>query len=132
METKYVRVPFEVELAKKITDKSIDGRIVTNLGKEVRIVCFDMLNEKYPIVGLRKDDNYTETALYVCDEEGNIKNDDYVNDPWSGLYYSICHEMDYSKGNDNVCHVATFKREILGTQLYERIDELVERWNRRI
>lgn len=63
METKYVRVPFEVELAKKITDKSVDGRIVTNLGKEVRIVCFDMLNEKYPIVGLRKDDNYTETAL---------------------------------------------------------------------
>ena len=78
METKYVRVPFEVELAKKITDKSVEGRIVTNLGKEVRIVCFDMLNEKAPIVGLRKDDNYNETALSFdlngkCPQNDNIK-----------------------------------------------------------
>lgn len=71
-------------------------------------------------------------TIYVCDEEGNIKNDDYVNDTYSGLFYSICHEMDDSKGNDNVCPIATFKGEILETQLYESIDELVERWNRRI
>lgn len=63
METKYVRVPFEVELAKKITEKSVVGRIVTNFGKEVRIICFNMLNEKAPIIGLRRDDNFNETAL---------------------------------------------------------------------
>lgn len=39
--------------------------------------------------------------------------------------------MDDSKGNDNVCPIATFKLEMLGTQLYESIDELVEIWNRR-
>lgn len=63
METKYVRVPFDVELAKKITSKEIEGRIVTNLGKEVRIVCFDMLDEKAPIIGLRRDNGFNETAL---------------------------------------------------------------------
>lgn len=29
METKYVRVPFDLKLAKKITEKYVDGRIVT-------------------------------------------------------------------------------------------------------
>lgn len=70
--------------------------------------------------------------IYVCDDEGNIKDDDYANNPWSGLCYSICYEMDDSKGNNNVCPIATFESEILGTQLYDTIDELVERWNRRI
>lgn len=41
METKYVRVPFEVELAKKITEKLVDGRIVTRDGRSVRVVCWD-------------------------------------------------------------------------------------------
>lgn len=41
METKYVRVPFEVELAKNITDKSVEGRIVTRNGRNARIICWD-------------------------------------------------------------------------------------------
>lgn len=63
METKMIRVAFEVELARRIQNKECEGRIVTNSGKEVRIVCFDMLNEKAPIIALRKDDNFNETAL---------------------------------------------------------------------
>lgn len=33
METKYVKVPFEVELAKKITNGEVEGRIIDNDGE---------------------------------------------------------------------------------------------------
>lgn len=52
METKYVRVPFEVELAKKITNGEIGGRIVTRNGESARIVCFDRKDEFRPIIAL--------------------------------------------------------------------------------
>lgn len=52
METKYVRVPFEVELAKKITNGEIGGRIVTRNGESARIVCFDRKDEFRPIFSL--------------------------------------------------------------------------------
>lgn len=39
--TTYKRVPFDLELAKKITNKETKGRIVTKDGFQARIVCFD-------------------------------------------------------------------------------------------
>lgn len=39
---KYKRVPFNLELAKKITNKEVKGRIVTEDNLTARIVCFDM------------------------------------------------------------------------------------------
>lgn len=41
MKQKLVRVPFDVELAKKITNGEIEGRIVTRNGRSTRIICFD-------------------------------------------------------------------------------------------
>lgn len=41
MEQKLVRVPFDIELAKKITNKEIEGRIVTRNGMSARIICWD-------------------------------------------------------------------------------------------
>ena len=52
MGTEYVRVPFEVELAKKITEKLVDGRIVTRDGRSVRVVCWDRKCDEYPIIAL--------------------------------------------------------------------------------
>lgn len=40
-QTKFKRVPFDLELAKKITKKEVKGRIVTRDGLPARIVCFD-------------------------------------------------------------------------------------------
>nr|DAG06824.1 MAG TPA: hypothetical protein [Caudoviricetes sp.] len=40
-QTKFKRVPFDLELAKKITNKEMKGRIVTENGLTARIVCFD-------------------------------------------------------------------------------------------
>lgn len=74
MEQKLVKVPFEVELAKKIANGEVDGRIVTDNGNVVRIVCFDMLDDKGRIIGLRKDDNYKEIALTFNDSGYCVQN----------------------------------------------------------
>lgn len=37
----FKRIPFDLELAKKITNKDVKGRIVTEDGHEVRIICYD-------------------------------------------------------------------------------------------
>lgn len=39
--TTFKKVPFDIELAKKITNKEAKGRIVTENGITARIVCFD-------------------------------------------------------------------------------------------
>ena len=41
-QTKFKRVPFDIELAKKITNKEVKGRIVTEDKLTARIICFDM------------------------------------------------------------------------------------------
>lgn len=41
-QTNFKRVPFSLELAKKITNKEAKGRIVTEDNLTARIVCFDM------------------------------------------------------------------------------------------
>lgn len=40
-QTKFKKIPFDLELAKKITNKEAKGRIVTEDGHEVRIICYD-------------------------------------------------------------------------------------------
>lgn len=40
--TTFKKVPFDIELAKKITNKEVKGRIVTEDNLTARIVCFDM------------------------------------------------------------------------------------------
>lgn len=40
-QARYKKVPFDLELAKKITNKEAKGRIVTENGITARIVCFD-------------------------------------------------------------------------------------------
>lgn len=39
--TTFKRVPFNLELAKKITNVEVKGRIVTRDGRQARIICFD-------------------------------------------------------------------------------------------
>ncbi len=40
MEQKMIKVPFDIELAKKITNGEIDGRVITEDGRPVKIVYF--------------------------------------------------------------------------------------------
>lgn len=67
MEEKLVRVPFEVELAKKIQNKECEGRIVTRNGRNVRIICFDAHCDDN-IVALIEDEKGVEyPKSYVSD-----------------------------------------------------------------
>jgi len=63
MEKTYKRMPFDIELAKKIQSGEIEGRIVTNNGYAVRIICFDKRTSSgYPILGLVDYPNMSEVC----------------------------------------------------------------------
>ena len=67
METKMIQVPFDIELAKKITSGDILGKVVTRDGKNTRIVCFDKKNPDYPIVGLVIRENIEVSASFTSE-----------------------------------------------------------------
>lgn len=71
-----------------------------------------------------------EAKIKVCDDEGNLKNEEYKTDPWSGLTYSIAH----SESENVSCPIANFDEDggIIGTFLYESEAELIEMWNKRV
>lgn len=54
MRTKYKRIPFNLKLAKKITNKEIKGNIVTRSGLKARIICFNR-KEREDIFGHSKN-----------------------------------------------------------------------------
>lgn len=66
METKYVKIPFNVELAKKITNGEVEGKVVNRDGKSVRIVCFDA-KQYDPVVALIPYDNAERVKSYAKD-----------------------------------------------------------------
>lgn len=73
METKLVKVPFDVEMAKKIINKEVEGKIVTRDGKSVRVICLDKKNvdKSYSILALIDNDkeeviqSYNNNGLYT-------------------------------------------------------------------
>lgn len=73
MEKKMVKVPFDLELAKKITNGEIEGRIIRNDGANVRIVCWNYksLSGEYPLLALVTNGIFEESELYTS--EGKYK-----------------------------------------------------------
>lgn len=66
--TKFKKIPFDLELAKKITNKEVKGKIVSEDGRKVRIIYID-------------NESFTETtflALYK-DKDFNIERDYRLN-----------------------------------------------------
>lgn len=80
MKQTFKRIPFNIELAKKITNKEVKGQIVTQYGYKVRIICWDKkpFNKSFidegPIVVLAKSNDGGE-LLYTCTEKGVIPED---------------------------------------------------------
>lgn len=66
MEQKLVRVPFEVELAKEITNGTKEGRIVTRDGRSARVLCFDKKGDQFPIVALIEMESGIEDYFSFC------------------------------------------------------------------
>ena len=72
-QTRFKKIPFNLELAKKITNKEVKGRIVTRDGQQARIICFDLKNAETAceIVALVQNARDGEN-VYVYDNNGNF------------------------------------------------------------
>lgn len=93
MEQKLVKVPFDVEMAKKITNNEVEGRIFDNNDNIYRIICFDLLDDKGKVIGLRKNDNYTERAFIFNDNGFCVQN------PSRKLFIEIPEYMTFKDGD---------------------------------
>lgn len=93
METKYVRVPFNLELAKKITNGDINGRIVTRDDASARIVCWDSEGNQ-PIIALIKyhDKEYPHSFY----QNGLLQDGDCLN---GDLMLEIPEYMTFKDGD---------------------------------
>lgn len=70
--------------------------------------------------------------LVVCDDEGNIHYETgYENNPWSGIGYKLCHEIDDDPEQD--CPIAGYKGEgEMGIYIYDTREDAIEAWNKRV
>lgn len=62
-QTRFKKVPFDIELAKKITNNEMKGRIVTRNGRQARIICFDLKNPVWGIIALVLNNINSEDVL---------------------------------------------------------------------
>lgn len=95
METKYVKIPFDIELAKKITNGESEGRIVTRNGENVRIVSFDRKNQYRPIIVL-VDDGENEN-VYALGSDGKEISGDTIGT--NDLMLEIPEYMSFKDGD---------------------------------
>jgi hypothetical protein len=68
--------------------------------------------------------------ILVCDEEGNVKCEDYEEDPWGGLSFALSHERNSS---DDKCPISGFNAdEVTAGFLYGTREEAISSWSIRI
>lgn len=64
---KMVRIPFDLETAKKIQSGEVEGKIVTRYGDQARIICWNKKTHGFPIVALISEDGEEESCEYYPD-----------------------------------------------------------------
>ena len=73
--TKFKKIPFDLELAKKITNKEVKGRIVTEDNLTARIVCFDMKFGVDKILAVLVDCGGNYEIGVRCNLDGTCRDD---------------------------------------------------------
>ena len=68
-----------------------------------------------------------EATIAISDDEGNMRDEEYEKEPWSGLSYTI----EHLETDNNGCPIASHDGEIVGILLYKSRKELVKAWNNR-
>lgn len=70
-----------------------------------------------------------KVAVVICDDEGNLHDDDYLFNPYSGVGYRLRHTHEL---NPN-CPVARYEEDggTVGVYIYDTTEEAIEVWNRR-
>lgn len=68
--------------------------------------------------------------IQISDDEGNLRDEEYKSDPWSGLSYSIVHDNKENKD----CPIANHYQDggVVGAFLYDSEEELTTSWNKRM
>ena len=68
--------------------------------------------------------------IVISDSEGNIHDEEYEKDPWSGLGYQLYHDITDDPTEN--CPIARHEGEgIMGVWIYDTREEAIEAWNRR-
>lgn len=90
-----VRVPFDVEIAKKITNGEVNGNIVTRDGRNARVICWDKKSDSiYNIVALL-DEKIMERILTYTINGSEADGKDSDND----LMLEIPEYMTFNDGD---------------------------------
>ena len=92
--TTYKIIPFDIELAKKITNKEVKGRIVTEDNLPARIVCFDLKYGGSKILAVLVDCGDYEVGIR-CNLDG-ICRDDRKEDKFNLRIEVPTYYRDYS------------------------------------
>lgn len=119
METKLVRVPFELELAKRIQFGNIVGRVVTQGGKNVRIMSWYNKGDT-PIVGLIYDDNDTKHTEYYYNNGINPhkQNEDIFLEVPEYMTFKVG-DVIYTKGDNEWIFIYTgFDIDVFMLKMY--------------
>lgn len=99
METKYVRVPFDLQLAKEITNGTKEGRIVTRGGESIRILCFDRKTDMYPIISLVDVKNQESVEFHDLNGRWGDEEDDVLD-----IMLEIPEYMTFKDGDVLTCY----------------------------
>ena len=68
-----------------------------------------------------------KAKFLVLDDEFNVRDENYVEDPWSGLQYGLYHSIEENEG----CPIATEGGMMLGMYGYTTKKSAAKAWNRR-
>lgn len=122
METKMIIIPFEVEKAKKIQAGEEPGKITIRAGRRVRIVCWDMNEEGYPIVGIITNDNgkewvtrFTKAGEYYFEGGENMCDLVLQVPEWTQFKDGDILACEIHNGPDDYCKWFTILREKIET-----------------
>lgn len=73
----------------------------------------------------------SDIRIICTDDEGNLHDEDYERNPWSGLGYKLYH--DITDVEDENCPIARHEGEgEMGVWIYDTKEEAIEAWNKRI
>lgn len=122
--TTFKKVPFNIELAKKITNKEVKGRIVTDNGLTARIVCFDYNfgGKKDNIVAIIEHTGYE--GVLTCFADG-LYHYDFFNKKYALHIEVPTYYRDYSNfvpQKWQPCLVRDNENHLWGIQVYSHTD----------
>ena len=69
MTTKYVKIPFNVDIARKVTLGEIDGKILTNEGYDAKIICWNSGYYPFVLIALTTINGLTRPEFYTLSGE---------------------------------------------------------------